>query len=186
MLPALVCALALLHAAPLAAKDGRGDGPIVLTNDDVVRIGGTVQTPEPATTERRPTQRTSAATTAERERVADSWQEEYYRLKAEALRRAIERGEPIEDDAAYAANGDAPPAKADEAPQRRSRPTCLYGHRGELIFKPAGMDCLENRRLDASRRDETQGSRDHASCLYGLQGEILHQPIGRTCPKRTR
>ena len=159
---ALLCALGALLAAPLGAEEGEPGGPILLTNEDVERITGSKSTAAEAQSDRAAPQARSSAP-ADPDRIADSWQEEYYRLKAQALQRALDRGERIESVEPAAEAPGTPPAKPDLGSSYSSEPTCLYGRRGKLILGPRGVDCPQHRQLDASRRTPTAGSREHGS-----------------------
>jgi hypothetical protein len=184
LLAALVaCALAL-GARPAHADDA----PILLTNEDVARLRGAKadepKAQKPAERDAAPPVDSTTASIASRERVADSWQEEYYRLKALALQRALARGEPIEPDEPFVGAYEAVPAEV--AGPEAGEPSCFYGSRGQLIHAPEGVTCRQNRRIETSARGEMPGSKDMASCLYGLHGEVLHTPPGKICPRRRR
>ena len=141
-MPELLLLLCLAAARPGLADEG----PVVLTNEDVAalhmrspavarrdtraRVGASseapVQTPEPSPGYQGP---------------VDSWQDEYYRLKAEALRRALERGDPIPladilEDGPAAPSAEPIPSSAHE-----NGPACVYGADGKLIYSPRGVAC---------------------------------------------
>jgi len=137
LLPLLLC---LAAARPGLAEEG----PVVLTNEDVAAL----HTRSPAVPRRDPLARVAPSTEAPVQRPepspgyqgpVDSWQDEYYRLKAEALRRALERGDAIPL-AEILEDGPAEPS-AEPAPSSayESGPACVYGTDGKLIYSPRGV-----------------------------------------------
>jgi hypothetical protein len=204
-------ALAVLsHAVPTRADDD--ETPILLTNADVDRMRGQTASadrasaPDPADgvdlsdtglvlthrsgdwalwEEAEPEAPAAApASPPDSQPLAGSWQEEYYRLKALALRQALERGETIDF-----SDGDAgPPAAAasaggPEAPPSRPlserEPACMYDARGTLIHQPDGGHCSERRVRSAPR----PGLSRHDSCMYDRRGEVIHAPNGIDCDR---
>lgn len=188
-------------ATPAAADET--DTPLVLTIEDLERVAAQ-QSPglpaapasletgftrmqaatAPSATTRTPSERAAshAADAASGERVAPSWHEEYFRLKAIALKQAIARGEPVAfDDEAPAGGAAAEEEAAEEDATSRHRPgsdgpSCLYDRNGKLLHAPAGSNCRPNRRS----RERVADSADQV-CIFGLHGEILHAPSGRDC-----
>lgn len=112
---------------------------------------------------------------------ASSWQEEYYRLKAIALKRALERGEAIHfgDEAPPPGSSIAEPVAKTEY----SSPSCLYHSNGELLHAPEGVNCRADRSVPASpaANASTSKTSPHNTCLYGIRGKVLYKPAGRDC-----
>jgi hypothetical protein len=193
-------ALACMGSAPDARADEHAQ-PILLTNEDIDRIrsqptsaedagkgliltsdpaAASVASPPPALPAARAEARpaTPALGTGPE---AGSWQEEYYRLKAMALRQAMERGESIDFSDGMmlrrsAAGDDAAAALALPA----AAPSCMYGPNGSLLYQPEGIRCGATRN-EATHR---QSSGKHDSCLYDHGGNVIHAPAGRRCDRR--
>jgi hypothetical protein len=191
--------MAIALAAFLCLGATEDDGPILLTNRDVDRLaesdrqqhgsGQLILTlPANEADTAAPKRRETASRGAEPSEStppsyngrAGSWQEEYYRLKAIALKRALERGEAIHF------GDEAPLEPAPAATARRTNPgapTCVYHSDGRLIHAPKGIACRPDRNAPASPRTTraaVTGS-GHSTCLYGIRGEVLYTPDGRTC-----
>jgi hypothetical protein len=167
MLPSVLRALALLIllalpgsptlAEPeLEAQDG---GPIVLTTDDLERMKAKLKTGDAdadgatlilVPTSDRPHARSRARAhrpghaPPDFDAPATSWQEEYYRLKTIALKRAMERGDPI-----YFGEPAAPASPAAETPNAfratagSTNRACIYARDGALVYAPPGRSCRE-------------------------------------------
>jgi hypothetical protein len=171
MLPSVLRALALLillalPGAPTLAEPGveakveAQDGdPIVLTTDDLERMKARMKTGDAdadgatliiVPTADRPHARSRARghrpghAPPDFDAPATSWQEEYYRLKAIALKQAMERGDPI-----YFGEPAAPASPAAEVPdafQARvgsAKPACIYARDGALVYSPPGNTCRD-------------------------------------------
>jgi hypothetical protein len=178
------------------------DGPIVLTNQDVDRLaendreqhgaGQLIRTPTAREAEKSEARRSAAQDTRDEatprpaqsyNERAGSWQEEYYRLKAIALKRALERGEPIHF------GDEAPPEPSSVATAKRSNDagsSCVYRASGELLHAPDGIECRPHRSAPASPSGSAAESAraagpGHSTCLYGTRGQVLYAPAGRTC-----
>ncbi len=200
----LLCPLVAMLISPLAEVARAGDDseqPILLTNEDVERLSpkpttsGRAKAPPPGPAAplrpdvpRHDEVRRGRATRADPDQLpertalrspASSWQEEYYRLKALALERALKRGDAVDFSD--------PPAPAETPADQKSTaqpssPACLYDADGALIHAPRGRDCRPNRRERdgaPSSRSKTEGG----SCAYGLRGEVLYRPPGRSCAR---
>jgi hypothetical protein len=138
----------------IEAQDG---GPIVLTTDDLERLKAKVKTGDAdganliiVPTTDRPHARSRARghrpghAPPDFDTPATSWQEEYYRLKSIALKRAMERGDPI-----YFGEPAAPASPAAEAPNAfratagSASRACIYARDGALVYAPPGRSCRE-------------------------------------------
>jgi len=160
-LQALVLLIVLvLPSAPVLAEPEVSDGrPIVLTSEDIERVKAKqksgdaddssliiVPTPEPprANAPAWPRQHRPGDEPLDFDTPATSWQEEYYRLKAVALKQAMERGDPIffGEPAAPAS----PPDEESHASRVTSgagRRACIYARDGELVYAPPGQSCRD-------------------------------------------
>lgn len=189
----LAALFAALVGMPVTAGADEPGSPLVLTLEDLERVasrgkpgapqrpgsdesGLTLIDPAAAIPPADHDSGQPAAAAPEADRVAPSWREEYFRLKALALRQAIARGEPVHF-------GDAPPgpAAASEAGDEPPIPTagnrsCVYDRRGRLLHAPRGVACRPDQRQSQASRRAGEGA-----CIYGLRGELLHAPPGREC-----
>ena len=202
--PCLMISLLLAFPSRPALASGAREEPILLTNEDVKRLrpqpgepngkadptsrlvivpSARVGPPAAVATEGR-AQATSPDPSPDPPAFrgpASSWQEEYYRLKALALRRTIERGDPIDFgdvEAAREANTRAKPSRFDFDTPR----ACLYDARDALIHAPNGQPCRPNRR-DRNATTPRSNRVRHESCLYGTRGELLYSPAGQDCSR---
>jgi hypothetical protein len=186
-------------ALPASADDD--EKPVVLTNEDLERVirrqqsspdaSGSgliiVSSPDDEPTEPREAPRRSAPAPAARSAhpysgPAGSWQEEYYRLKALALERQIERGDEIDfGDGAGHERAPSAPDEAEAAPAASSSPSCIYGSKGALVYAPEGVQCRPHRRFSAPTLPAGGAAMSQGSCVYDRQGKLLHEPAGRSC-----
>jgi len=188
----VLCALLLAGGPALA---GRSDeAPVMLTNEDVARLHskspGARPSQEPsakreraaAPPARKPATPSQDAAKQSLGSAPSSWQEEYYRLKALALKGALERGDPIDfrDGGAARLSAPGPASPADDTPAVPSKPACMYASDGSLIYGPPGRGCSADRKS----RSVTRPASSSVACIFGTEGELLHQPAGRTCAGR--
>jgi len=192
----LLAAIALTWMVSAPAASAEDDArPIVLTNEDIDRIRAQPATDEPrgpgliltgVTSEAPAPEATGgdthpAAPAPGAGPQAGSWQEEYYRLKAMALRQAIGRGESIDFMDAIG------PAQAESASRDEHRaveisvpaagPACMYGKGGILFHQPAGVQCGATRGEAVRRRSSSK----YDSCVYDADGGVIYTPTGRRC-----
>jgi hypothetical protein len=172
--------------------------PIVLTNEDIDRIRAKAKagkqpavglilsgaSSEVAEAAPQPIQAAPAAPSPASAPQAGSWQEEYYRLKAVALRQAIERGESIDftDGMPGAVSTSSSPKESAAAAFTLPTmgPSCMYGPDGRLLHQPTGLRCPDSRRAPQSDRVPSK----HNSCIYDRTGDVIHTPAGRPCDRR--
>jgi len=208
---AVTTIFATTFTASARADEAEKSPPISLTNADVARLTNPATPADPPTAGlimiSQPRNEMSARRSgsgAKGESPANSWQEEYYRLKVLALKRAIERGDPIHFGDAPSGGidggiggginggeGEGPGTSASRrasgraaiAPVASAGPACLYGAGGDLLYAPDGLNCRQHRSDPhaGATAGTTSNATSHDSCLYGTGGEVLHQPKGEDC-----
>ena len=155
----LALVLVLAGAPALAEPEAPEGDPIVLTSEDLARVKAKQQAAGAAgedttliivpTSDQREKgrragsrRRYSGADEPDFEAPATSWQEEYYRLKAVALKQAMERGDPIYfGEPAAPADAGADKSDAPFATRTPGMGTCIYARDGELVYAPPGQSC---------------------------------------------
>jgi hypothetical protein len=192
-------AVVLIGLAPAPQARCEDDtSPILLTNEDIDRIRAKAKagkqpavglivngaSSEVAGAAPPQTQAAPAAPSRAPTPQAGSWQEEYYRLKAVALRQAIERGESIgftDGMAARPSTANSPKESAASAFTLPAMgPSCMYGPDGRLLHQPTGLRCPDSRGAPVSGRAPSK----HNSCIYDQAGDVIHTPAGRHCDRQ--
>jgi hypothetical protein len=68
---------------------------------------------------------------------------------------------------------------------------CMYGSRGEVLYRPSGSICRGDAKKrpapeQAEKRSPSEPSARRGSCIHGAQGNVIYSPPGADCEAASR